>query len=217
MKHCCLVESFDCWPSLVLWSLRNGMLATPSAAQPFIYPRDPKTFNWRDLKQELNNKMTGTYTVAAMGDVLWRMPIGQRISPQLRDVMRNADTTFGNIEGYIIDERNCIDPCAYNQSWMPKDAAKGYADLGFDFIAPGEFNGGLAGHLSTIKYLNEAGVKMAGAGPISRSRANRRSRNCRRGGWRWSTPVLAPICADLPPQTVRRTAVRRAPASILSA
>lgn len=141
------------------------VLATPSTAQPFISPRDPKTFNWRDLKQELNNKMTGTYTVAAMGDVLWRMPIGQRMSPQLRDVMRNADTTFGNIEGYIIDERNCLDPCAFNQSWMPKEAAKGYSDLGFDFLAPGEFNGGLAGHLSTVKYLSEVGIKMAGAGP----------------------------------------------------
>ena len=49
------------------------VLAVPSGAQPFTSPRDPKTFNWRDLKQELNNKMTGTYTVAAMGDVLWRM------------------------------------------------------------------------------------------------------------------------------------------------
>lgn len=140
-------------------------LALPGGAQPYISPRDPKAFNWRDLKQELKNKMTGTYTVAAMGDVLWRMPIGQRISPQLRDVMRNADTTIGNIEGYIIDERNCTDPCNFAQSWMPKDAAKGYADLGFDFLAPGEFNSGIAGHLSTIKYLSEVGIKMAGAGP----------------------------------------------------
>src|SRR6478672_3838631 len=138
--------------------------ATSSDAQPFISPRDPKTFNWRDLKQELNNKMTGTYTVAAMGDVLWRMPIGQRMSPQLRDVMRNADTTIGNLEGYIIDERNCADPCSFSGSWMPKEAAKGYADLGFDFLAPGEFYNGIAGHTSTVKYLAGVGIKMAGAG-----------------------------------------------------
>jgi len=140
------------------------LLAAPGHAQPFTSPRDPKTFNWRDLKQELNNKMTGTYTVAAMGDVLWRMPIGQRISPQLRDAMRNADTTIGNLEGYIIDERNCVDPCSFSGSWMPRDAAKGYADLGFDFLAPGEFYNGIAGHTSTVKYLAEVGIKMAGAG-----------------------------------------------------
>jgi poly-gamma-glutamate capsule biosynthesis protein CapA/YwtB (metallophosphatase superfamily) len=140
------------------------VLAMPSNAQPFISPRDPKTFNWRDMNKELNNKMTGTYTVAAMGDVLWRMPIGQRMSPQLRDVMRNADTTIGNLEGYIIDERNCADPCSFSGSWMPRDAAKGYADLGFDFLAPGEFYNGIAGHTSTVKHLAEVGIKMAGAG-----------------------------------------------------
>jgi poly-gamma-glutamate synthesis protein (capsule biosynthesis protein) len=108
--------------------------------------------------------MTGVYTVTSGGDFLWRNPIAKRISPQLRDVMRNADTTVGNLEGQIIDPRNCVSPCTFASSWMPKEAAQAYADLGLDFIAPGEFNGGLEGHLSSQKYLEDVGIKMSGAG-----------------------------------------------------
>src|SRR5262249_2214921 len=115
-------------------------------------------------KQELRNKMTGTYTVTSGGDFLWRDPIVKRMSPQLRDVMRNADTTIGNLEGQIIDPRDCVSPCSFGGNWQPKEEAQALADLGVDFIAPGEFNGGIEGHLSSMKYLDAVGIKMSGAG-----------------------------------------------------
>ena len=87
------------------------VLVAPSEAQPFRELPDPATFQWRDLRNELRNKMTGVYTVTSGGDFLWRNPINKRISPELRDVMRNADTTIGNLESQIIDPRNCVSPC----------------------------------------------------------------------------------------------------------
>lgn len=141
-----------------------AVLATTSEAQPFRELPDPATFQWRDLRNELRNKMTGVYTVTSGGDFLWRNPINKRMSPQLRDVMRNADTTIGNLESQIIDPRNCVTPCTLSGSWLPKEAAQAYADLGVDFLAPGEFNGGLSGHLSSQRYLEEVGIKMSGAG-----------------------------------------------------
>lgn len=140
------------------------VLVPSSEAQPFRELPDPATFEWRDLRIELRNKMTGVYTVTSGGDFLWRNPINKRMSPQLRDVMRNADTTIGNLESQIIDPRNCVSPCSLAGSWLPKEAAQAYADLGVDFLAPGEFNGGLTGHLSSQQYLEEVGIKMSGAG-----------------------------------------------------
>ena len=51
------------------------------------------------------------------------------------------------------------------------------------------------------------GSRWPAPGSISRSHATRRSRNCRRDGWRLCTRVRAPICAGLPPPTTRRPAL----------
>jgi len=152
------------WGAAISIAIVYALLVTPGQAQPFRDNPDPKTFQWRDLRQELRNKMTGTYTVTSGGDFLWRDPIANRMSPQLRDVMRNADTTIGNLEGQIIDPRDCVSPCSFGGNWQPKEEAQALADLGVDFMAPGEFNGGIEGHLSSMKYLDEVGIKMSGAG-----------------------------------------------------
>src|SRR5688500_15654870 len=77
--------------------------------QSHDYPSSPPyssilseaTFSFRDLRNELRNKMTGTYTVTSAGDLYWRFPVAQRTSPQLRDLLRNADTAVGNLEGGV--------------------------------------------------------------------------------------------------------------------
>lgn len=75
------------------------LLPSPAAAQPIRqYPSGPpfrgapvEDFRFRDLRAELKNKMTGTFTVASVGDMFWNSPVTERMSRQLRDVMRNAD------------------------------------------------------------------------------------------------------------------------------
>ena len=101
-----------------------ALFASPAAAQ---YPSGPpfrgqpvENFKFRDLRAGLKNKMTGVYTVTSGGDFLWRNPIDKRMSPELRDLMRNADTTVGNLESEIIDPRNCVSPCTFGASWLPK-------------------------------------------------------------------------------------------------
>src|SRR4026207_1222348 len=83
------------------------LTASPAAAQEITpYPSGPRfrgqpveNFKFRDLREELKNKMTGTFTVTSVGDLFWTLPVAERMSPQLRDVLRNADTTLGNFAG----------------------------------------------------------------------------------------------------------------------
>jgi len=128
------------------------LLASPAAAQEITpYPSGPpfrgqpvENFSFRDLREELKNKMTGTFTVASVGDLFWILPVAERMSPQLRDVLRNADTTLGNFEG--------------GARVQPRDSAKDLQALGFDFLAPGE---GSQAHA----LMDEFGIKMGGSGP----------------------------------------------------
>src|SRR5678815_5010333 len=60
----------------------------------------------RDLTKELANKMKGSYVVAAVGDLLMQEPMGKMIDPAIQKILRDADTTIGNKEGYVIDSRN---------------------------------------------------------------------------------------------------------------
>ncbi len=116
---------------------------------PYSSVPDPATFKFRDLRDELRNKMTGTYTVSSTGDLFFRFPVSQRMSPQLRDVLRSADTTVGNLEGGMSD--------------YPQDRAKVMADMGFDLLAPGE-DDTVAGYETRAKYLAPLGIKVPGAG-----------------------------------------------------
>lgn len=127
------------------------LLASPAAAQTISqYPSGPPfrgqpvDIAFRDLRDELKNKMTGTFTVASVGDVFWLLPVAERMSPQLRDVLRNADTAIGNLEG--------------GELVPSRDRARDLQTLGFDFMAPGE---GAQGH----QLLDEFGIKLAGSGP----------------------------------------------------
>jgi len=106
-------------------------------------------YDARDLRNELKNKMTDTFTVTSVSDMYWRTPVAKRMSPQLRDVMRNADLTIGNLEGGV--------------GFDPDLTATAMADLGLDFLAPGEF-GGSPVLQTAVQALEKFGIKLAGAG-----------------------------------------------------
>src|SRR5688500_17462007 len=73
---------------------RNYPVGPPYSTTP-----SEETFEFRELRGELRNKTTGTFTVASAGDLYFRLPRAQRMSPELRDVLRKADITVGNLEG----------------------------------------------------------------------------------------------------------------------
>lgn len=126
---------------------------------------DITNYQLRDLTRELANKMTGTYTVAAVGDVLMQEPMSKMMSPELLKVLREADTTVGNMEIYLVDRKNWAGSLGYTNNWAPKEMAKDYADMGIDLLAPGESQGGEEGMRSSIRYLDEVGIQLAGYGP----------------------------------------------------
>jgi poly-gamma-glutamate synthesis protein (capsule biosynthesis protein) len=120
----------------------------PSGPPYSVVRQDP--FPYRDLSNELRNKTTGTYTVVATGDLYWKLPVANRMSPELRELLRNADTTVGNLEGGMMR------PYAEMR-------AKDVADLGFDLLANGE-DDTAEGYEDRAKHLTPLGVKVAGAG-----------------------------------------------------
>jgi len=137
--------------------LQAALLVPVVSAQNPVYPAGPPwrpvpsaEVNLRDLRGELQNKTTGTFTVTSVADMFWRSPVAKRMSPELRDLMRNADITVGNLEGGV--------------GFDPDLTASAMADLGFDFLAPGEFGGGPQLQIAT-EALSKFGIKLAGAGP----------------------------------------------------
>jgi poly-gamma-glutamate synthesis protein (capsule biosynthesis protein) len=117
----------------------------------------------RDLTKELANKTKGTFVVAAVGDVLMQEPMGKMLSPELRRILRDADTTVGNKEHYVIDSRDW--QSGHGNNWAPKELAQDLADLGFDLLAPGEGDGGVAGMKSSFFWYDKVGIQIAGQGP----------------------------------------------------
>src|SRR5436190_834585 len=142
-------------PSIVIVLVAATFTQTARGPEGLIYQP-------RDLTRELANKTTGTYTVTAVGDVLMQEPMSTLISPDLLEVLRTADTTVGNVEVYLVDRRNWGN--GFGNNWSPKEMAKDYAAMGFDMLISGEGAGGEAGMRSSMRYLDEAGVGLAGYG-----------------------------------------------------
>jgi hypothetical protein len=116
----------------------------------------------RDLTKELANKTRGTYTVTVVGDVLMQEPMSRKMSPDLLEVLRSADTTVGNMEVYMVDRRTWTQ--GFSNNWSPKEMARDYADMGFDMLVSGEGAGGEAGMRESLRYLDEVGIGLAGYG-----------------------------------------------------
>lgn len=136
--------------------------ANAQSARPVT---DSETFVYRDLSKELANKMTGDYTIAVVGDVLMQEPMGKRIDATLRGILQNADTTIGNMEVYMVDRQFWAGENGYGNNWAPKEVATDWAELGFDLMGSGEAAGGEEAMKSTLRIMDDAGIKVAGYGP----------------------------------------------------
>jgi poly-gamma-glutamate synthesis protein (capsule biosynthesis protein) len=127
---------------------------------------DPSTFRFRDLTQELSNKMAGTYVVATVGDVLMMEPVSKMIDPKIQQVLRDADTTVGNMESTIVDRRNWT--AGFSANFSPKETAADVAALGFDLMTGANnhaFDMGEDGSRSSARWLDQSGIPLAGVGP----------------------------------------------------
>jgi hypothetical protein len=123
-------------------------------------------FQPRDLTRELANKMSGTYVVAATGDILLQEAAINSIDPRIGELLRGAHTTVGNMEATLIDRRNWTH--GYGGNWAPKELARQVADLGYDMLTGANnhtWDMGEEGVRSSMHWLAEVGIPLAGVGP----------------------------------------------------
>jgi len=117
-------------------------------------------------------------TIVAVGDMMlgsnypgneFLPPNGQNILDPLKAILRDADITFGNLEGTVLnsggDVKQCGDPSKCYAFRQPEYVVDHLVDAGFDMVSVannhmGDF--GEPGRTNTQKVLKEKGIKYAG-------------------------------------------------------
>jgi cell wall-associated NlpC family hydrolase len=92
---------------------------------------------------------------------------GKDLLQNVKDTLRNADVTFGNLEGCILDKGGSPKPCKSGCYFfrMPERYVNHLLDAGFDVMNiannhMGDF--GEAGRTNTVRVLQESGLAYAG-------------------------------------------------------
>jgi len=118
-------------------------------------------------ERELAMKIKGSFTLAGVGDLIIRTPITQLAEPGFQGLvkpMRDADVTFANMEGALLD----LDTFPYGVfDAAPKGALTDIKNLGVDIMSTANnhsLDADVPGLLETIRLLNEAGIVYAGTG-----------------------------------------------------
>lgn len=113
-------------------------------------------------------KVPGSFTFAAVGDVMARRPLSMWEDPGFQrviSVVRDADVGFGNLEGNLADIPRFEGPLRGMMG--SREVARDLKALGFDMVNRANnhvFDADKEGMLSTIDLLDAAGVVHAGTG-----------------------------------------------------
>ena len=133
-----------------------------------------------DAGDDVDNAADDTLTFAAVGDIMLGLnwpEDKQGLPPKdgaltfesVKEVLRSADITFGNLEGVFLDSggipKKCSNPDLCYNFRMPERYVKHLVDAGFDLMSIannhiGDF--GDPGRESTMRVLREAGLGFAG-------------------------------------------------------
>lgn len=119
-----------------------------------------------------------TVTFIGVGDIMMGSNYGTGIQPSnygaglmsdVNDILRNADVTFGNLEGVLMDEggtaKTCRDPKVCYVFRTPVRYVENLVLAGFDVMSVANNHAGDFGDLgrkSTMKTLDAAGIEYAG-------------------------------------------------------
>lgn len=122
-----------------------------------------------------------TVTVIGVGDIMmgsnYPEPIlppqnGALLMKEVEHILKNADVTFGNLEGTLLDSggtpKSCRDPKVCYAFRSPVSYVQNLVNAGFDVMSiannhAGDF--GYVGRLSTIRTLDSAGIFHTGQLP----------------------------------------------------
>src|SRR5262245_37439005 len=118
-----------------------------------------------DPSRELAMKITEPFTFAAVGDIIIRRPVGEGDAgyQALTKVMREADMTYANMEGPVLDEASFRGPL----SGGPKSVVDELKRMGVRIMTTANnhtMDSGEAGMYETNRLLDEAGIVHAGSG-----------------------------------------------------
>ena len=118
-----------------------------------------------DVAKELAMKITEPFTFAAVGDIIIRRPVGTGDAgyQALTGIMREADVTYANMEGPILDEATFRGPVAGG----PKSVVDELKTMGVRIMTTANnhtMDAGEAGMYETNRLLDEAGIVHAGSG-----------------------------------------------------
>ena len=119
-----------------------------------------------------------TLTVIGVGDIMMgtnypenKLPPndGDFLMKEVEPILRNADVTFGNLEGTMLDEggtpKTCRDPKVCYAFRTPVRYVKNLTNAGFDMMSLANNHAGDmgdAGRRSSMKTLEDAGILHAG-------------------------------------------------------
>jgi poly-gamma-glutamate capsule biosynthesis protein CapA/YwtB (metallophosphatase superfamily) len=181
---------------LVLYSCKTAKLATTqtSVVDPIIVPLDTliqkplyitqkgDTLPSLDLEVDIAIKrlLPDTISIAAVGDIMMGtnypnksyLPAdnGKFLWNESREILKNADITFGNLEGTILDgegdPKECNNPKACYLFRMPTSITSNLVDCGFDLMSVANNHAndfGTVGRISTQKTLDSLGIVTAGS------------------------------------------------------
>jgi poly-gamma-glutamate synthesis protein (capsule biosynthesis protein) len=126
---------------------------------------DRSTLKLREAGPELATKVTGSFTVAAVGDILMHDPVAHMADQKLLQILRDADVAMGNMESTIIDKPSF--DAAWQGNFVGKEGAADVKAMGFDIMTHANnhtFDLGEDGMRSTSAMLREVGIVPAGVG-----------------------------------------------------
>jgi len=137
-----------------------------------------------DVQAVPTTPMAGTFTIAAVGDLIYLRPMLRTIearSPGMLKILRDADVAFGNFETTILDLTTFrgSPQAEAGGTWMLGDpgAPADLAKMGFDIVSHANnhvTDWGVEGLAETDHRLDEAGLVHAGSGAsLSAARAPR--------------------------------------------
>ncbi len=150
-------------------------LAAQNPADPGIKDAtkfDPK----RPLSQELETHVPDRFTLVTVGDCIISRPLSQYAVRdegfrKVLEILKRADTTYGNMETSILDLRHFTgypDPGPDDVTLVASPAvAKDLADMGFDLVSRANnhaLDWGVEGMRETSHWLEVAGIAYAGVG-----------------------------------------------------
>lgn len=157
-----------------------AVLPTPAAIRPAAPVVSEAEWHWVDYPARYDASLV---RILGVGDIMmgtdypsgaWLNPdmatrasVEDVISPELVDLLRAPDITFGNVEGVLAPRnlrsaKNCTNCFSFRS---PVDYARFLGEAGFDMVSlannhSGDF--GSRGRASTIEALGEHGIGVAG-------------------------------------------------------